>query len=180
MHPQLEAINKQYLQIQDDLSDTNLQDEGEPSPQRKEALAIYHAASDQFVDIAPLLSPLEVIEAYQQGSDILRANLTGHMYHHFDDAYIPLMKRVIENDESDGAYFFLNALSDHLDTQEIRPLVLRALDSKFHRIRGDALYIAQELSIAQALPKVRAMVDDPNPGIAKSAQKVLALLTAEP
>jgi hypothetical protein len=179
MHPQLEAINKQYLQIQDVLSNIDQVGADELTPQQKTALAIRRTVMEQLTHVAPLLTVSEVIEAYQQGSEMLRANLTGHMYQHFDNAYIPLMRRVIENDETDGAYFFLNALSDHLGENQITPIVLRALESKFHRVRLAALQIAQERSIAQALPTVRLMVNDPNPGIAKFAQKVLALLQPE-
>jgi hypothetical protein len=105
----------------------------------------------------------------------LKAHLAGHMYQHFNEVYIPLMVEAINNDDSGGLYLFLNALSQRLNKEQLLPIVLKALDGKFQRTRRTALEIIQVLSLKQALPKIKLMVSDDNPGDAKLAQEIVLL-----
>src|SRR4051812_11799839 len=114
MNQQLQEINDQYLKVEMYLNVSpeqvlHLSEEEWNASQdkREEAINVYRVVAEKFIEIAPSLLPSEVIEAYEQAGQTLKAHLTGHMYHHFDEVYIPVMIKAINNDDSDHLYFFL-------------------------------------------------------------------------
>jgi hypothetical protein len=144
----------------------------ELSQEQQDAWRVYKQGSEKFSEITPSLSANEIIQGYQQGCEVLRRNLTGYMYNHFDPAYVSLMVKTIEDDEAEGLYFFVNALSKHLDRKSLIPIILQALKGKSYRTRRAALEVVQNFKIVEAIAATEKMYLDLNEGVADLARKV--------
>lgn len=183
MRKDLQSISDQYQEIQEyiirsyeqfsKLLERPIEEQDEYDRKLKVAIEIYHNIRKQFDEISNTLSPSEVIEGYEEGSEILRRNLTGYMYAYFDEAYIPVMIKAINDDISEGTRFFILKLSTHLDRDQFLPVVLKALDSKYWHTRENALSCLQTLSLHEALPKVREMINDKNAQVAEYAAELV-------
>lgn len=162
-------IDGRYFDIPADKFDEQLEDWNK---MRNEYSRIYDLGAEKSVLIAPDLSPEEIVEGYQQGCKLLQRNLSGRMSQHFDRLYIPTMVQAIKNNETHTAFIFLPALAEHLG-KEVGPIVLEALDSKSPIIRERALSAADHIKLLEAAPKIKAMVDDPEPEVAFLAGKII-------
>lgn len=181
MNPSLKEINDIYLQIQDSIHPPTGYFEGITEEKRldfvqkmSEYAPLYETTADRFRAVLSSLSPVEVIEGYQQGCRLLQSGLAGHMYHHFNEAYIPLMVQAVKNDEH-TAWLFLSSLVMHARhmREEIAPLAMRALNSKWPSTREAALTAIGELRLMEARPMVEEMAKGPDPEISELARNVL-------
>jgi len=179
MNPKLKEVNDLYLQIQDYIDPTVEYLAGLTEEQRLELesnadehLRLYEIAIEKYREVAPALSPDEIIEGYKQGCRLLQRTLSGHMCYAFDKVYIPIMIQAVRNDEAHTAYLFVQSLADHLG-KEIAPLVIEALDSESALTRERALAVVRQLELVEALPTVRGMVNDPYLEISYLAKDIL-------
>lgn len=179
MTPKLKEINDLYLQVQNHIDPTaenlaSLTDEErlEYESRADEYSRLYKIAMEKYKEVAPTLSPDEIIEGYRQGCRLLQRNLSGHMSYYFDKVYIPLMIEAIRNDESHTAYLFLQSLADHVG-KEFAPVVIEALNSESALTRETALAVVRQLELVEAIAKVRDMVNDPNLEISYLAKEIL-------
>ena len=183
MHPALQEINDVYLQVEpyirpklETLSSLTEAEAIEWMKNRKKSVLLYKTAIGKFVTIADSLSPNELISAYQEGSSILRANITGYVCRYFDRVYVPMMLQAIREDHEAG-FMFLRALHRN-QAAGIQSVALNALASAFPRTREAALGIVYDDNILEAIPKVVEMTQDSDPEIAAFAKKCLQRLTA--
>lgn len=195
MHPVLQEINELYLQIPhyidpspEYIESLNRQNEvlkSQPDEhrrrwqlefagQRAECSRIYSLAIEKFEAVSSTLSPTEVIEAYKQGCNLLQRNLSGHMSHHFDEAYIPLMIQAVKSGEGHTAHLFLPILAQQLG-RDIAPLAIESLDSQFTCVREAALSVVYQLELVEAVSKIRTMADQ-DPEIAEMASNIIRKL----
>jgi hypothetical protein len=182
MNTGLEEINNLYLSVQEYM-DAPMEyllglpedDYTEYQEKRKAASAIYEVALRKFEIIVPSLTIAEIIEAYEKGSDLLRANLSGYIFSHFDEAYIPLITRSIREDHP-HAYRLLGALCYNLPHNQVKPIVLDALNSAVRLTKETALGFVKDMEVIEAIPKVRELLKDPTPNLAEFAQEVLTIL----
>ncbi len=182
MNSSLKEINDIYLRIQDYIHPPVGYFEGVAEEKRldfaqkmSEYAPLYETTADRFGSVLSGLSPAEVVEGYQQGCRLLQTGLAGYMYHHFNEAYIPLMVQAINNDEEHTAWLFLNSLVMHARhmREEIASLAMRALNSKWRPTREAALTAIGEFRVMEARPMVEEMAKGSNPEISELAKNIL-------
>lgn len=181
---ELAEIDDMYKQIESILYPSfeylaSLSEEGivEYKNQKEMADRVYKIAYEKFWSIASKLSATEIIEAYTEGSELLRGNIAGLIREHFDIVYVPLMIQAIKDGDHYG-YAFLVTLYNYLGKQVI-PIIMISFSSKEKRIRESALALARELDLTEAIPKIREMVMDLDEDISRSAIDTLSYLESK-
>lgn len=180
MNPELKRINDVYRSIEhfwnDDkiplLSEEELTDYIQA---RENAIELYTDTVNQVSQLVEKLAVDELIEAYKEGCKLLKANLGGYMYLHFDQAYVPTMIEAINNDD-DGSYLYLGILSKHLAREAFIPLVLKALQSRLSRTCDTALSYTRHLQIVEAMPLVENIAESKVHYIEAEAKMTLDIL----
>lgn len=181
MRKQLVEINDIYLQIQDiyliDGEELVRMDDGgrlDFLRRRNASIYLYEEAIKKFNDIYTLLTVPEVMEAYEQGCVLLKCNLGGLMYLHFNAAYTDLMIMSIKRDDK-PANFFLHALLKHVPgrNNEIADLAVLALNSKFPATREAALSLVAILDRRDTYAKVQSLIEDENYEVSEAAKSII-------
>jgi hypothetical protein len=182
MHPALEEIDNLYRQVQDYFDpspgyfDTLTEAESAAyQAAQPEASLIYNLAISKVNTVVPQLSPEEIIAGYQNGSRLLRRNLSGYICRDFVPIYIPLMREAIQTGDLPSVRHFLPALAQHLG-QDAAPMVLETLSHPQVLLRETAVYVAGDLGLIQAVPQIQALLQDPNQAVVTAAQRVLDIL----
>lgn len=182
IHPELNEVNNIYLQIQDYMFPpfgyfeqlTTLEMAAWQAAQ-PEAHSLYHKALDRFHEIYPKLSPNEIITAYQHGSRILQANLSGRIARDFDVKYIPLMQWAIRSGHSHTGPIFLTALARYTG-ENATSLIIESLDNPEPSMRETALALVAELNLTDAVSQVRKCLNDPVRTVSSVAKRTLEAL----
>jgi len=183
MDPRLAEIDELYRSIKNDYTNlpkelTHQMTDAELEEYSRKWIAandIVRSGLDKFRELAHKLTPDKIIEGYQQGCSLLRANLSGHMYMNFDERYIPTLIQGIRDDD-EGSYLFLGVLSTHLG-EEFTPVVLNALESKHARTLDTALAYVEKFRMKEASPIVRTLSKSSNIQLAQQAAQVLESLS---
>lgn len=179
MNEELKKLDEIYRSIEHILKE-NVQELSEEELKqyvqlREPALNIYSEAISKFSQLIINLTAEEIIEAYQESSELLKANLGGYMYLNFNKAYIPTLIAGINNDDS-GGYLYLGVLSKHLTRETFIPLVLKALQSKLPRTCDTALAFVRQMLIVEAISFVEAASKGKVQYIAEEAKMTLDIL----
>jgi hypothetical protein len=179
MKQQLEEVNAMFLLVQDYIDPTvehlekiTREEQLEYERNAEKYLRAYNVAIAKYKEVAPSLSPSEIIEGFQQGCRLLQRSLGGWMCFHFDEAYIPIMTDSIRKNELHTAHLFLQALADRLGT-EISSIAIDSLDSNSVLIRSTALAVVRQLGLVDAYAKVESLTNDSSNEIAYLAKQIL-------
>ncbi|KAB2856890.1 MAG: hypothetical protein F9K46_13630, partial [Anaerolineae bacterium] len=130
MHPELAKIDEIYRSIEgivlpksiEYLKSLSQEELANYAKARNIASKILTDTVSRSFAIIQNLTSAEIIEAYTEAGIILKQNLGGYMYLHFDQAFIPSMINGIKNGDS-SAYLFLGRLSEHLSRPELISLI---------------------------------------------------------
>jgi hypothetical protein len=138
---------------------------------RRERIDLY----ERFRAVVPTLSVQEIVEGFTYGGGLLRIMLSGWMGGHYDVAYLPLMMQAIREGEPQVGTHCLSQLSSILG-QELAPLVMEIVRKDWHPLQLDALYVAANLRLSDALLYAEDLSHHPNSAIAATAERLRKVL----
>lgn len=186
MHPELAKIDEIYRSIEgvvlpksiEYLKSLSQEELANYAKARNTASTILTDTISRSFNIIQNLTSVEIIEAYTEAGIILKQNLGGYMYLHFDQAFIPTMINGIKNGDS-SAYLFLGRLSEHLPRPELISLIRIALDLKERRLRDTALGFTEQLKITELISEFQQLETDADINISEQAKRVRMILETE-
>lgn len=188
MNPKLEEVDQLYQQIEwyfePDLLDPKVRIDEVQRGKEKEKdklYQIYNQAANKIDEVAPTLSPDEIIDGFLHASKILHRNLSGYMISKelFDEAFIPVMIQAIKDDNSQPLYGFLLTLSKILDEAKVIELVSIGLNSQYYRMKITACGIAERNKFVQFAAKIRRLLNDEPIWVVDAAKGALEVLEGE-
>jgi len=179
MRLELQEIDEIYRSIENYIEPSSIdqliraaqQDGINFSAKREEAHSKYNHAIQKFQALDSSLSHADVIQGYQEGSLLLRLSLLDNMNQNYDSVYVPLIIQAIE-EKHKGADRLLSTLAEHINSNDLIPLLIVALNSGVQRLEEMSLDITSYFKFAEMRPALEKFLDA-NPEKARVIKGIL-------